>query len=229
MIFKGHIKSSFIDYPDKISTVLFTGGCNFRCPYCHNGPIVNNQGEDITEEYVSQFLSKRKKMLDAVCISGGEPTLHKELYDFIVKIKGLGYLVKLDTNGTNPIILRRLISEGLLDYVAMDIKAPINKYREVTKADLDYGNVKASIDIIMNSGIDYEFRTTICKELLNLKDIADIAEEIKDSKRFIIQNFRDGETILIGENHLTPFLKDELKEIHKAIQGNFSEFKIRNS
>lgn len=228
MIFKGHLRSSFIDYPDKISTVLFTGGCNFRCPYCHNSSIVINQGEDISEEYVFDFLNKRKKMLDGVCISGGEPTLHAGLYDFIGKVKELGYLVKLDTNGTNPILLRRLISEGLLDYIAMDIKAPFSKYKKITKSDLDLSNIKASIDIMVDSRIDYEFRTTICRELLDMNDIVNIAEEIKGAKRFVIQNFRDGDTILAGKNRLTSYDKIALEKIQKTIEGYFSEFKIRN-
>ncbi len=228
MIFKGHIKSSFIDYPNKISTILFSGGCNFRCPYCHNSSIVNNCGENISHDYIFEFLNKRKKMLDAVCISGGEPTLQDGLYEFILKVREMGYLIKLDTNGTNPLILSKLTSEGLLDYVAMDIKAPLKKYKTVTKSDLDYGDIKQSIAIIMNSNIDYEFRTTICKELLKLEDIVDISREIKGSKRYIIQNFKDGETVLAGKNNLTPYNKNALEKVCNTINNYFSEFKMRN-
>jgi len=125
MEIRGHQKSSFIDYPNKIATVFFTGGCNFRCGYCHNSTLVRNEDEVINEEYIFQYLEKRKKLIDAVCISGGEATLHSGLYDFIKQVKAMGYLVKLDTNGTNSAMVKKLLDEGLLDYIAMDIKASL--------------------------------------------------------------------------------------------------------
>lgn len=228
MEFKGHQKSSFIDYPDKICTVLFTGGCNFRCSYCHNSDLVYNKGETITEDFIFDYLEKRKKMLDAVCISGGEPTLHDELYDFIKKVKAKGYLVKLDTNGTNPDILNKLIADGLLDYVAMDIKAPMSKYNIVANTNIDIEKIIRSINIIKDSDIDYEFRTTICRELLNEEDILEIAEYLKGSKRYYMQSFRDGDTVLGGENKFTPFSRESLRKIKEQIESYFGIFKIRN-
>ncbi|WIV11582.1 anaerobic ribonucleoside-triphosphate reductase activating protein [Proteiniborus sp. MB09-C3] len=228
MEFKGHQKSSFIDYPDKICTVLFTGGCNFRCPYCHNSDLVNNKGEELTEGIVLAYLDKRKKMIDAVCISGGEPTLHRGLYDFIKKIKDKDYLVKLDTNGTSPDILKKLISDGLLDYVAMDIKAPIDKYNKVTNTDIDINKIIESIDIVKNSDIDYEFRTTVCKELLTAKDIIEIAQYLKGSKRYYVQNFRDGATVLAGKNKFSSYDIETLKKIEEQIKCHFDTFKIRS-
>lgn len=228
MIFKGHQKSSFIDYPDKICTVLFTSGCNFRCPYCHNSGLVKNQGEVIDNEYIFSYLNKRRNMLDAVCISGGEATLHGDrLYDFIVKVKEMGYLVKIDTNGTNPKLLSRLIDDNLLDYIAMDIKAPIDKYNIVTGVDVNTDNILESIGIIKNSLIDYEFRTTVCKELINKEDIIDIANNIKGSRRYVIQNFKDGDTVLAGKGRFTPYSKKELIEIKGIIEEWFNDFRLR--
>ncbi len=228
MEFKGHQKSSFIDYPDKICTVLFTGGCNFRCSYCHNSDLVYNKGEIIAEDYIFHYLDKRKNMLDAVCISGGEPTLHDGLYDFIKKVKSKGYLLKLDTNGTAPDKLNKLIVDRLVDYVAMDIKAPIDKYNRITNANTDIDKIIKSISILKNSDIDYEFRTTVCRELLAKEDMLKIAEYLKGSKRYYLQNFKDGSTILGGENKLSSYSREILREIEEQIKDYFEIFKIRN-
>lgn len=228
MEFKGHQKSSFIDYPDKICTVFFTSGCNFRCPYCHNSDLVHNKGETITEDFAFDYLDKRKKMIDAVCISGGEPTIHKGLYDFIKKAKDKGYLVKLDTNGTNLEILEKLLADKLVNYVAMDIKAPLNKYNKVTNVDININKIVESIRILKDADIDYEFRTTVCRELLTHEDIIEIAEYLKGSKRYYIQNFRDGDTVLAGQNQFSPYDTKTLKEIQEQIKSYFGIFKIRN-
>ncbi len=227
MIFKGHQKSSFIDYKDKISTVVFTGGCNFRCKYCHNAQLVYNDGDTITEEEIIKYLNKRKKMIDAICVSGGEPTLHKDLPNFIKKAKEIGYLVKLDTNGTNPAMLRDLLETGLLDYVAMDVKAPFDKYNKIIAVDIDINKIKESIDIVMNLAPDYEFRTTIVKELLNNEDIYIIANSLKGANRYILQNFRDRDTVLIGEGKLTSYTKEELDALEKMLAPMFNNFGIR--
>lgn len=228
MEFKGHQKSSFIDFPDKICTVFFTAGCNFRCPYCHNSDLVHNKGEVIGEDFVFDYLDRRKKMIDAVCISGGEPTLHEGLYSFIKKLKEKGYLVKLDTNGTNPDLLKKLISDRLVDYIAMDIKAPIYKYNIVSNTNTDIDKITESMSIIKGSDIDYEFRTTVCRELLTQNDIIEIAEYLKGSKRYYIQNFRDGDTILAGQKQFSPYDTRTLKEIEEQIKSYFVIFKIRS-
>jgi len=227
MIFRGHQKSSFIDYPDKICTVLFTGGCNFRCPYCHNSDLVYNRGDIISEGYIFSYLLKRRKMLDAVCITGGEPTLQSGLVEFVRKVKDLGYLVKLDTNGTSPQTLVTLLSQNLVDYIAMDIKAPLDKYRLVSNVPIDINKIIESIKIIENSNIDYEFRTTVCKELLNMKDILKIADSIKGAKRYTIQNFKDNDTVLEGKGKFSPFSKHELKDIENSLKGYFDILKVR--
>ncbi|WP_427338393.1 anaerobic ribonucleoside-triphosphate reductase activating protein [Caloranaerobacter sp. DY30410] len=227
MNFKGLQKSSFIDYPDKICTVLFTGGCNFRCPFCHNSSLVKNEGEFILEKDVLEFLKSRKEMVEAVCISGGEPTLQKGLVSFIKKVKDIGYLVKLDTNGTNPDVIKKLLDLRLIDYIAMDIKAPLSKYNSVADVIVDINSIRESIRLIKNSNIDYEFRTTVCKELLDQDDILEISKNISGAKRYIIQNFRDRETVLAGQGKFTPYSRQELLEIEKKIQGLFDEIKIR--
>ncbi len=220
-------KSSFIDYPNKISTVFFTGGCNFRCPYCHNTSIVNQEGEAISTGEAMAFLQKRKKFIDAVCITGGEPTLQPDLYEFIVQLKSEGFLVKLDTNGTRPHILTNLIEDGLVDYVAMDVKAPLKKYAIVADQRVDVRDIESSIDILLNSSIDYEFRTTVCTELLTKEDILNIAMTIKGSRRYYLQNFRDGETVLAGKGRFTPYDLNQLELIRDEIKDLFEICEIR--
>lgn len=228
MEFKGHQKTSFIDYPDKLSTVFFTGGCNFRCPYCHNRDLVYNIGNMITEEEVFRFLEKRKGYIDALCISGGEATIYnEELFEFIKRVKEKGYLVKLDSNGTNPNLIKKLIDYSYIDYIAMDIKGPFNKYEAIANSKVKLEDVLKSINILMDSAIDYEFRTTVCKELLNTDDIYNIAEQIKGAKKYVIQNFRDGDMILEGRNLFKPFDKEELSIVKEMIEGLFDQFIIR--
>ncbi len=220
-------KSSFIDYPNHICTVFFTGGCNFRCPYCHNSPLVHNIGERIEVEDAIDFLKKRKRFVEAVCISGGEPTLQRDLYDFIYRIKKEGLLVKLDTNGTNPILLRKLIEDQLLDYVAMDIKAPLNQYEMVTQVNVNIHDIQESVHILLENKVDYEFRTTLCKELLTVEDIQSIAEKITGCRTYALQNFRDGATVLGGQHRLTPYSSEELKEMEKSLSSILGNIIVR--
>ena len=220
-------KSSFIDYPNNICTVIFTGGCNFRCPYCHNSSIVNNIGNKIKKDEIINFLKNRKKFVDALCISGGEPTIQKGLYDFICKIKHEGFKIKLDTNGTNPGLIKKLIDEKLIDYIAMDIKAPLAKYSSIIQAAVVLEDIRESINILLENRVDYEFRTTICKELLSIEDIKTIAGEIKGCNTYVLQNFKDGETVLAGQNKFTPYSDKELKEIQNSISRLLDEVIVR--
>jgi len=227
MEFMGQVKSSFIDYPDRICAVYFVGGCNFRCPYCHNAPLLEGKGEIIYEDEVFGHLEKRKNMLDGVCISGGEPTLKPDLEAFLEKVKKRGFLVKLDTNGAKPKVLERLLKKNAIDYIAMDIKAPFGKYNIAAGKPVDTEPIKESIALVRNASIEYEFRTTVCRELLNKEDIIDIARLIRGSRRYIIQNFRDRDTVLAGAGKLTPFNREELSDIRISISGMFKEFRIR--
>ncbi|HOO11453.1 MAG TPA: anaerobic ribonucleoside-triphosphate reductase activating protein [Bacillota bacterium] len=227
MEFLGQVKTSFIDYPNKICTVYFVGGCNFRCPYCHNSHLLKGIGESIDEAQVFEYLEKRRNMLDGICVSGGEPTLHAGLEPFLDEVKRRGFLVKLDTNGTSPGVLENLLRNKRVDYVAMDIKAPFEKYEKVTGRPVGVEAIKQSIELIRSSSADYEFRTTVCRELLEVGDVLEIAGYIKGSQRYILQNFRDCSSVLAGEGRLTPFAKGELDAVKDKVSGFFSEFKIR--
>lgn len=190
-------KSSLIDYPDKISAIIFTKGCNFKCPYCHNPELIKNSGAetDVSAHYVLEFLKSRIGKLDGVVITGGEPTIHKDLPEFIKQIKGLGFCVKLDTNGTNPGMLQKLVDEKLIDYVAMDIKAPIEKYSKVANVEVNTDSILKSIQIIKNSQIDYEFRTTVVKAQLLPSDFDKIGEMLKGAKKYYLQKFVPTKTL----------------------------------
>ncbi|MEM5825941.1 MAG: anaerobic ribonucleoside-triphosphate reductase activating protein [Candidatus Aenigmatarchaeota archaeon] len=191
-------KTSLIDYPEKISTVVFTQGCNFRCRYCYNSKLVLPElfEDPIDEKDIFSFLEKRKGKIDGVVISGGEPTIHKDLPIFIKKIKDMGFLVKVDTNGTNAKMIESLINEKLVDYVAMDVKAPLEKYENITQTHVDKDNIKKTIEILLNSKIEYEFRTTYVKSLLTLDDFIKIGEMIKNAKLYAVQAFLPTKTLI---------------------------------
>jgi pyruvate formate lyase activating enzyme len=187
----GYEKLSTVDYPGEMACAIFLVGCNFNCGYCHNPSLISGNGEYIEKEEVMDYLKKRRDMLDAVCISGGEPTCNKDLKDFIKEIKTLGYKIKLDTNGTNPEVVQDLINEKLLDYIAMDIKASPKKYRQVVGCAVNMDNINKSIQIIKKSGIKYEFRTTFLP-VLDKEDINEIATNmVKEDGRYILQQFRN--------------------------------------
>ena len=232
MLIGGLQKTTLIDFPGKIASLIFTVGCNFRCPFCHNPELVEPElikGLDlIKEKDFFDFLDKRKKLIDGVSITGGEPTLHDDLIDFIKKIKSKGLAVKLDTNGTRPEVLKRLIDKNLLDYAAMDIKAPLNKYEKVVGVKVDLEKIKKSIDLIMKNLADYEFRTTIVPNLLAEEDIIDLAKEIKGAKRFYLQQFVNKGKMLVEEyKEIRPYPSQELEEIRDKVRGNFKVCEIR--
>jgi pyruvate formate lyase activating enzyme len=184
-------KTSFIDYPGKISAVVFTQGCNFRCPYCHNPELVDTgrYGNISFMGDVYTFLEKRRGKLDAVVVSGGEPTLQPDLITFLQKVKSMGYLVKLDTNGSRPKVIQDALKEKILDYIAMDIKAPWDKYSLVAGSLVNITHIKKSIALIMASDISYEFRTTIVKSLLRPGDVMNIAKMIQGAQLYVLQRF----------------------------------------
>jgi pyruvate formate lyase activating enzyme len=212
MHFGGIQKSSLIDFPGRMSCVFFLSGCNFDCPYCHNPDLVRGNldySEVLEGNRVFHFLEKRKGFLDGVVVSGGEPTLQKDLPSFCDRIKNLGYSVKLDTNGSRPNELKRLIDNGLVDYVAMDIKTDPLHYDPVIEKKNDPRNILSSIRIIMSSALDYEFRTTCVKGIVDELIIQNIARTIKGAKRYILQAFQN-KNILHPEFFLgiDPYLND---------------------
>lgn len=184
----GFQKTTFLDYPEKIACIVFTTGCNFRCGYCHNPELFKSELV-LTVPAFFDFLKSRKGKLDGVVITGGEPTLQNGLEDFIKEIKNLEFLVKLDTNGTNPKILEYLLNLNLLNYVAMDIKAPLDKYKKITNVDFDIQKIKDSINLIKNSEIDYEFRTTVVKSQLSFEDFKSIGMLLEGAKKYYLQKF----------------------------------------
>lgn len=191
MILGGLQRFSLIDYPGKISAIAFTRGCNFRCPYCHNPELVLPERFEgsLDERYALAFMEMRKGSLEALTITGGEPTLQKDLRDFIEKIREMGYLIKLDSNGTDPEKLKELMDERLVDYIAMDVKAPLEKYTQVVRVEVDVDKIKRSIELIKGSGIDHEFRTTVVDSLLTEEDIVAIGNLVEGADRYILQKF----------------------------------------
>ncbi len=218
MIIKGLQKLTLLDYPEKTACTVFTGGCNFRCPFCHNASLVTKfNSDEISESDFFELLNKRKNVLQGVCITGGEPTLMPDLYEFIYKIKSLGYLVKLDSNGYRPEVIKSLVNDKLIDYIAMDIKNCEEKYSLTTGiTDIDMSKIKESINFITNCGIDYEFRTTVVKELHTPTDIEAIGLLIKDAKKYYLQTFIDsGDLISTGYSGYDKEAMEHLLDIAK--------------
>jgi len=198
MVFGGLQKNSLIDYPGKISCVLFTSGCNFDCPYCHNPELAKGCAKYSpfsTEKGVYDFLDSRKAFLDGVVISGGEPTLQKDLVSLCEKVKNMGYPVKLDTNGSRPRVIKQLIDNGLVDYIAMDIKTDPFNYSPLIKKDCKPDNIISSIRIIMESELPYEFRTTCIKPIVNKHVIESISRRIKGAMLYVLQQFQNTDVL----------------------------------
>lgn len=187
---------SLVDYNEKIATVVFTAGCNMRCPFCHNAELVLCSDDDyrIDEKEIFDFLAKRRTVIDAVVVSGGEPTLQRDLARFIREIRAMGLAVKLDTNGLRPDVLKSLLDEKLLDYVAMDIKNSRAKYSLTAGVNVDISAICESIRLIMSYAPDYEFRTTVIREFHTEEDFKDIACMIAGAKRYYIQKYKDADT-----------------------------------
>ncbi|MEK7447815.1 MAG: anaerobic ribonucleoside-triphosphate reductase activating protein [Patescibacteria group bacterium] len=226
----GLVKNSLIDYPGKITAIVFTQGCNFRCPYCHNPDLVDIKNKKflIPEKEIFDFLKKRKGLLDAVTITGGEPTLQKDLKHFIAKVKEMGYLVKLDSNGTNPAFLKDILDEGNVDYVAMDIKNTLEKYERVT-GPVDIKNIQKSIQLIMDSGVEYEFRTTVLPRLHKIEDFEVIGQMIKGANKYFIQNFRSDKTLNKTYELEKSFTVSELEKIQKTMDKYVKSCQIREN
>lgn len=212
MLLKGFQKTTLLDYPGKVACTVFTGGCNFRCPFCHNARLVTNQdvNERISEEEFFSYLIKRRGVLDGVCVTGGEPLLQKDMIPFLEKIRSFGLLVKLDTNGSRPDILEDILSRGLVDYVAMDLKNSKESYAKTCGLDAYPAEIERSISLLMNAGIEYEFRTTVVRELHTAEDMVSMAKWIKGAPRYFLQGFIDSGN-LIGEN-CSAYSPAEMKE-----------------
>ena len=221
-------KTTILDYPTKVAAIVFTQGCNFRCGYCHNPDLLEqNKNTDFLPENFISFLKTRQGKLDGVVITGGEPTLQSGLYDFIKQIKQLDFAVKLDTNGTNPKILKKLLSENLVDYIAMDIKAPIEKYSEITGINVNTNNIKTSIDLIIKSLTEYEFRTTVLKSQLSFEDFDKIGQTIKGANLYYLQKFVPNKIYNEKLNSDTTYNNDELQTICNHMKQYIKEVTYR--
>lgn len=224
MQFSGFQKLTLLDYPEKTACTLFTAGCNFRCPFCHNAALVTHidNSNYFTEEYVLDYLKKRKGVLDGVCITGGEPLMHKDLPEFIKKVKELGYLVKLDTNGSYPERLENLICSGLIDYVAMDIKNSKEKYAKTAGIEnFDINKISESVEFLMSGNIDYEFRTTVVRELHNQNDLISIGRWLNGAKKYSLQKFEDSGDLL--QTGFSAYENHEMEGFYRDISDFFKE------
>lgn len=218
VIIKDVLESSFIDYPKKISMVVFTAGCNFRCHYCHNPELVEPELPFLGEDKALKKIESKKEWIDGVVITGGEPTLHQDLPEFIKKIKAMGLLVKLDTNGSNPEMLSKLIDKGLIDYIAMDVKGPLEDYKKITCTHFDSNILKKSIELIKNSNVEYEFRTTIVPTLLKEEDILKIGYLINGAKLLVLQTFKSTKTLDPNYKNQASYLKPQMEHFIRIIK-----------
>ncbi len=224
-------KTTLIDYPGKVAATVFLTGCNFRCPFCYSPELV--LPEKIKRQPVIsgrdffKFLEERKGLLEGVVICGGEPTLNDDLPEFCRKIKKLGYSVKIDTNGSNPEMLKKLIESGLADYIAMDIKAPKEKYDESAGVEADLEKIQKSIDILKEGKVDYEFRSTIVPGLHAEKDVISMAEWLKGAKKYLLQDFRPEKTLNPEFEKIKPQPKEFLLKIKEKIAGYFEICQVR--
>jgi len=224
----GFQKTSLLDYPDHLSAIIWTSGCNFSCPFCYNKELVLGDAPAIPEDEVLSFLKKRKGKLEAVVISGGEPLLQDNLIDFLRKIKDLGYLVKVDTNGSFPENLQELLEAGVVDYVAMDVKAPKEKYERLTGVPIDLKKIEKSIEMISEHAPAYEFRTTFVPELLTKEDIVEIAHWLRGAELYYLQQFKIMSSLLSEElETVTPYPKEYLEETLAAIKPCFKHCFVR--
>ena len=227
MIFNGFRKMTLLDFPGRVACTLFTGGCNFRCPFCHNASlVVGGNMEQIDEAVILDYLKKRTGLLDGVCITGGEPTLRPDLIPFIEKVKALGFAVKLDTNGTNPTLLKELLDKELVDYVAMDVKNSFEKYPETCGLDgMELNSIKESIALLIGGKVDFEFRTTVVSPLHEAADIEALAKEIRGAEKYFIQNFVDSGDLLGGG--MTALPRETLDQMLTAARKYIPKAELR--
>ena len=224
----GFQKTTLLDYPGKVACTIFLGGCNFRCPFCHNGDLVlcPNDVPVISEETVFSHIKKRQGILEGVCITGGEPCLQPDLADFIQKIRALGLPVKLDTNGYYPDVLKSLVTSGLIDYVAMDIKQCVEKYNFISQmCGFDVTRIKESVSFLLERHVPYEFRTTVVKELHQAEDFRAIGRWLAGADAYYLQSYKNSEQVITPG--FSSYSYEELKELQSLVLPYISNTKIR--
>ena len=220
---------SLIDYPGKLCATIFTAGCNFRCPYCYNEDIVLDYPAmpKVPEDKIIEFLHPRLGFLDGVCVTGGEPTIHRELPKFLGRLKSIGSLVKLDTNGSRPKALAYVMEKGLVNYIALDVKVPLDRYEETVRYRVKPEGLKETIKLIRRSGVDHEFRTTVVPGLLDGDDLEEIAMTLAGSKRYVLQQFRPGKTLCPDFKDVKPYSEAEMRQFRDRVAPYFAETRLR--
>lgn len=230
MVFGGLQKLTLIDYPGKVAATVFTVGCNFLCPYCHNPELVDakkmKDQPRVSEQEILDFLSSRQGLLEGVCITGGEPTLFPDLPDFIKKLKAMDFLVKLDSNGSNPRMLEKLLAQNLVDFIAMDIKAPLEKYKKVAGDRIKLEDIQRSVELVQ-SAPDYEFRTTVLPALHSKKDILSIGRWLQGAKKYYLQQFKPTKTLDSSFLDKKPFVWEKIAELRGLLEIFFDRVEIR--
>ncbi len=227
---RGITETSFLDWDGKVVTVLYTGDCNFKCPFCHNWQLIEEHDEFPEKEWddIRDFLIEHRDFLDGVCITGGEPTLDEDLEEICRRVKGLGLKVKLDTNGSRPDVLRTLLEKKLIDAMAMDVKMPLDgRYSGASGAEVLLDKLEESIDIIKNSGLEYEFRTTVVPSIHTKKDIADIARMLDGASRYVIQQFIPDNTRDPALRTVRPYSNTEILEMATEAKKYVKEVVVR--
>lgn len=231
---RGFVESSFLDWDGKLVSTLYVAGCNFRCPFCHNSGLIENPQdyEIIPLEKIEEFMLERKDFLDGICLTGGEPCMHKKrgLFEFLRHIRELGFQVKFDSNGTDPECLKDVIDQKLADYIAMDIKGPLDeRYDKLSGVKTDLSKIKRSIKIIRESGVPYEFRTTVVPTLIDTKDIEDIAKYITGAEKFVFQQFVAAHTWDESFRSIKPYLREKLDEMVEAARPYVANTLVRGA
>jgi len=221
-------KTSLIDYPEKISAIVWTVGCNFRCPFCYNKSLVLDKVETFNEEDIFDFLKKRIGLLEGVVITGGEPFLQKDLPDFLSKIKDMGYLIKVDTNGSLPKELKRVLDKNLIDYISMDVKAPKNKYNKLSGVKTDVSKIEESMNLIKKQAPNYEFRTTFIPDLLKKEDMVEIGKWLDGAEKYYLQQFQNNPELLSSDfRNYTPYPEEYLLETLEEIKPFYKSCGVR--
>ncbi len=228
MLICGLQKLSLVDYPDKLAATIFTGGCNYRCPFCHNAPLVTElaSAQEINEDEVLEFLKTRRGLLDGICLSGGEPLMQKDVAEFLTKVRELGFSIKLDTNGSFPDKLISLVGAGLVDYVAMDIKNSLAMYAKTVGVEsVDLLSIRRSAQFLMSGTVEYEFRTTLVRELHDEQSLRELGEWLRGAKRLYLQNFVDSGNLI--KQGLHGFSKQEMQQLRQVVAPFFDDVYLR--
>jgi len=228
---KGFIETSFIDWKHQLSSVMFCGGCNFRCPFCHNSDLVLRHEAlvEVPLSYIDDTLHRFRKWTERVVITGGEPTIHNSLFWMVERLKERRFMVKLDTNGSNPRVVRRLVREGLVDFVAMDVKGPIPRYDRWCGVDVDTAKIEETISLLMENAVDYEFRMTLVPFLHTEDDAYEVAEYLRGAKRFFVQDFIPRNTLNPAYADVKAHLPEKMQAIREQVAAIMQHAKIPDS